>query len=67
MYSGMIQSASQRQRGHREVSTEGCRMKEHTNRVAKSRGDTQKPDIRLSAWTIFHNKEKSKLLNMAKQ
>ena len=32
-------------------------MKEHTNRVAKSRGDTQKPDIRLSAWTIFHNKE----------
>jgi hypothetical protein len=42
-------------------------MKEHTNRVAKSRGDTQKPDIRLSAWTIFHNKEKSKPMNMAKQ
>ena len=42
-------------------------MREHTNRVAKSRAYVQKSDIRLSVWTIFLNKEKSKPLNLAKQ
>jgi len=36
MYGGMMQSAGQRQRGYREVSAVKSRMKEHTNRVAKS-------------------------------